>query len=85
MMDMNEQLMDLEFDFDEKIIEKVKVELKGYQENIMEIITPFTDDLSVLPEDERENELNNLKDYYLKRKYLLRITERLDKFAAANE
>ena len=81
MMDLNEQLMELEFDLDEKVVSKVKNELEEKQTEIIKLITPFTDDLSLLSEEEREVELNKLKNYYLKRKYLLRIQERLNKFA----
>jgi len=82
MMEMNEQLMELEFDFNANIVEKVNSELEAKQEELMKLITPFADDLSTLNEEERNIELKKLKDYYLKRKYLLRIKERLNKFAA---
>lgn len=82
MMDLNEQLMELEFDLDENVVAKVKDELEAKQNELVKIITPFTDDLSLLNDEIRAKELNNLKDYYLKRKYLLRIQERLNKFAA---
>lgn len=82
MMDLNEQLMELEFDFDENVITTIKKELDENQAELVKLITPFAEDLSLLNDDEREIELNKLKDYYLKRKYLLRIQERLDKFAA---
>lgn len=82
MMDLNEQLMELEFDLDEDVIAKVKSELEVKQTELVKIITPFSDDLSLLGDDDRAKELNKLKDYYLKRKYLLRIQERLNKFAA---
>ena len=81
MMDMNEQLMELEFDVDESILSKVKNELDNHQEEISKIILPIPDDIEVLNEDEKGVYLQKLKDYYLKRKYLLRIQERLDKFA----
>ena len=82
MMDLNEQLMELEFDMDDGIVAKVGKELDERQSELLKIITPFTDDLSNLDEEERAKELKKLKDYYLKRKYLLRIQERLNKFAA---
>ena len=82
MMDLNEQLMELEFDFDAKIIDKVNNELDAKQTELVKLITPFTDNLETLSDEDREKELKKLKDYYLKRKYLLRINERLDKFAA---
>lgn len=82
MMNLNEQLMELEFDFDENVITKVKKELDEKQAELVKLVTPFSEDLSMLNSNDRELELNKLKDYYLKRKYLLRIQERLDKFAA---
>jgi len=85
MMDLNEKLMDLEFDVDENVILEVKNELNRHQENILKLILPFSDDINALNDAKRKESINKLKDYYLKSKYLLRITERLDKFAAANK
>lgn len=82
MMDMNEQLMELEFDSDDKVLASVGNELESHQSDILKIITPFPEDLNNLCEVDRSDSLQKLKDYYLKRKYLLRIQERLDKFAA---
>ena len=81
MMEMNEKLMELEFDIDLKVVDSVQQELNKFQTEIEKTITPFADDLSQMDDESRGNELRNLKDYYLKRKYLLRIQERLDKFA----
>ena len=81
MMEMNEQLMELEFDADAKKLEEVKQELDKTKNNLKTLITSFPADLEEVTEEEREDVLKKLKDYHLKSKYLLRIQERLDNFA----
>jgi molecular chaperone HscB len=79
MMDINEALMELEMDYDEAAHQKVLtdvqtienqlfMEVKDTLENYQEGITP-------------PSELEEVKNFYLKKRYLLRIRENLSKFA----
>jgi molecular chaperone HscB len=79
MMDINEALMDLEMDYDElthkKVLSDVQtldnqlfMEVKDTLENYQDGITPTS-------------ELEEVKIFYLKKRYLLRIRENLSKFA----
>jgi molecular chaperone HscB len=64
-MDLNEQLMELEFEPDPTTVARVEAE-----------VNPG------LPADVRPQALQQVRTYYLKRRYLLRIRESLAKFAA---
>jgi len=79
MMEINESLMELEFDFDSKTYESVLLQLNQQKENAYQNIAPILehyDDKKVTFE-----ELKKVKNYYLKKRYLLRIRENLSKFA----
>ena len=79
MMDINEPLMELQFDFDEKVYNKTVQQLKEKENTlyngIAEIIENYSDDTA------NTDALEKVKLYYLKKRYLLRIAENLDKFA----
>lgn len=79
MMEINESFMELEFDFDperygELLLSLEKLEKQQYEE-IRPVIDAYKDgetpDLALIP----------VRDYYFKKKYLLRIRENLSKFA----
>jgi len=80
MMEINEALMELEFDYDEVKKNEALNQLKNQENSIYEevdkIIENYQDD------NTNEEELKAVKDYYLKKRYLLRIRENLDKFTA---
>ena len=79
MMDVNEALMELEFDFDAAALQAIKTDLvqkeKLLFEDIKSIIENYND------KNVTTEELNQIKNYYFKHKYLLRIQDNLSKFA----
>lgn len=79
MMDINEGLMELEFDFDEVKMQDVLQEIENQEIEIYaeaaSIIENY-DDKKITPQ-----ELSMVKNYFLKKKYLLRIRENVSKFA----
>lgn len=79
MMDINESLMELEFDFDEDNYQAVLQQIENQEKEI------YTEAAAVIENYEDKNtaieELSVVKDYFLKKKYLLRIRENLSKFA----
>lgn len=80
-MELNEQLMELEFEFDPA---SVAVLQKGFTDlwNGLELKTkPLLERYEHLSETEKTAALEQIKNYYLKRKYLLRIKETLATFA----
>ena len=82
MMDINEGLMELEFDPDPAAHARVRAQLDALQQALQTTLQPALDRYDAAPA-ERPAALAIIKDYYLKHKYLLRIRENLDKFAAA--
>ncbi|WP_373551855.1 iron-sulfur cluster co-chaperone HscB C-terminal domain-containing protein [Haliscomenobacter sp.] len=79
MMDINEQLMELEFDFDQSVFDAVKQEVESAEKELFDeverIIQEYTEEKSGI------EELNQVKNFYLKKRYLLRIKENLSTFA----
>ena len=79
MMDINEQLMELEFDIDQTVFDAVKQEVESAEKELFDevegIIQGYTEEKSGL------EELNQIKNFYLKKRYLLRIKENLSTFA----
>lgn len=80
MMDINENLMELEFDFDQSNFDKVQNDLKSLESNLLEEVNPFLEKYE--DNEPIEAELEAIKNYYLKKRYLLRIKENLNKFAS---
>jgi len=80
MMDINEALMELEFDFDQAKYEEVMQQLKAQESSIYAEVESLIENY----EDEKatDAELSAIKDFYLKKRYLLRIRENLSKFAS---
>ena len=79
MMDINEALMELEFDFDENAYQTAKVAVENLDKSIYSDIEPILenyDDATVSADD-----LEKIKNFYFKRKYLLRIQNNFSKFA----
>ncbi len=81
MMDINETLFDLEMDASpervastQETINQLKKELYSSVEGI---IKSYNNDTA------SDEELNFIKNYYLKYRYILRIQDNLDKFASA--
>ncbi|MEM7105020.1 MAG: iron-sulfur cluster co-chaperone HscB C-terminal domain-containing protein [Bacteroidota bacterium] len=81
MMDINEALMELQFDFDKSQYDKLISDIETLETELLEGVQPALE--SYNDEKSNESELLALKDYYLKKRYLLRLRENLDKFADA--
>ena len=80
MMDINENLMELEFDFDVDKFNQVKEDLKSLESDLLKIVQPHLEKFN--DENSNEKELSEIKNYFLKKRYLLRIQENLNKFAS---
>ncbi len=80
MMDINEIIMEMEFDFNrttyDNTIKKLEAIEKECFQSVESSIKNYDDG------QEEENVLKKIKDYYLKKRYLLRIRENLNKFAS---
>lgn len=80
MMDINEGLMELEFDFDPEVFQRLKEESEEKQQEIEDGLRLLTQRFE---NEQDETLLGQIKEYYLKRKYLLRIRDSINKFAPA--
>jgi molecular chaperone HscB len=80
MMDINEAIMELEFDADEEAIERVKKEVQVIDNQLIEAIKPVLE--SYKHGETPAAVLQDVKIFFLKKRYLLRIFENLSKFAA---
>ena len=82
MMEINEALMELEFDFDQTRYDAAMAALVQQEKQLLDLVQPVLDSWK---EADGKAALAPVLDYYLKKRYLLRIRENLSKFAAANE
>lgn len=80
MMDINEALMELEFDFDKSTYEATKQNIKDLEAALYNEILPILKDYNET--NSTIVQLEQIKDFHFKRKYLLRIQNNLSKFAA---
>jgi molecular chaperone HscB len=81
MMDINEAIMDLQMDFDaerwQSTINQVQDIDNQLLKSVEHTLKTYTDN------GENETDLKNVQNYFLKKKYLLRIKENLSTFAPA--
>ena len=80
-MELNEQLMELEMEPDPNVVASVENEVNALAETLDAGIEPVLTGYPGLPPDVRPQALQQVRTYYLKRRYLLRIRESLAKFA----
>lgn len=80
-MELNEQLMELEFDADPAAVERLTGEVNALTSTLEAGIEPVLAGYDGLPADTRSQALQQVRTYYLKKRYLLRIQESLAKFA----
>lgn len=81
-MEIQEAIMELEFGFDEKAYNQANQAVSDLEQGLLTNIQPVLE--SYNEENSTEEELKKVKDFYLKRKYLWRIKENLNRFAPAS-
>lgn len=83
MMEVNETLMELEFETDEKALEETEKQVAGIESELLTELKIFTEkyDKEQNPA-EKQLFLLEIKDLYYRQKYLLRIRESLNRFAS---
>lgn len=82
MMDINEALMELEFDFDAERYASTLQSVNQLENELETEISPILQTWTASTGTEAE--LLSVRDFFFKRRYLLRIKENLSKFAPAN-
>ena len=80
-MELNEQLMELQFEPDPEAVQRVEHETQALTQTLEAGIAPVLAGYERLPADVRPQALQQIRTYYLKKRYLLRIHESLTKFA----
>ncbi len=79
MMEINEALMELELDFDPGRFAEAVQAIENIEKELLQGIQPILDNYN---EDTcSDRDLQNIRDFFLKKRYLLRIHENLSKFA----
>ncbi len=79
MMELNEGIMELEFDFDPEARDQLLNRVAAIETVLFEEVSPLLEQFK--PGLGLKEDLERIKDYYLKKRYLLRIKENLSKFA----
>jgi len=83
MMDVNEALMELEFDADPEALASAGEQVSGIGQELETELLILTNQYDrVDSTDEKESLLLKIKDIYYRQKYLLRIRESLNRFAS---
>lgn len=79
MMEINEEIMELQLDFDVNRYKKANDSFEAIDHEINELIDSC---INLIPTPQKgDKKLMELKDLYYRKKYLLRIKDNLDKFA----
>jgi molecular chaperone HscB len=81
MMEVNEVLMDLEFEPDASKLLQVKAEVDEIERDLFDELYALTAYYEGLVPEAQEAALNSIKDIYYRNKYLLRIRTSLEKFS----
>lgn len=79
MMEVNEALMELEFDPDAGKLLGVRSKVDGIEQQLFDEILQLTTDFEVQDKEKQQQSLLKIKDLYYRNKYLLRLRERLDR------
>lgn len=79
MMEINEALMELEFEPDPNRLETVKQEIERLEKNLNDSIRPVLDTYD--DQVGSRADLQAVLEFFLKKRYLLRVRENLSKFA----
>lgn len=82
MMEVNEVLMELQFEPDASRLSSLKAEFSAIEEGMAKEVAALTQEFELKPESEQQLSLLALKDFYYRNKYLLRIREGLVKASA---
>jgi len=82
MMDINEALMDLEFEPNPSALENISRQIAEIEEALKKELNSLTEVFEQKTKEEKENLLLKIKDIYYRQKYLLRIRQSLNKFAS---
>lgn len=81
MMEVNEALMELEFEPDPEKLDSIKLEVRNIENDLNQELEISIKEFDSLVEEDKLSSLDRIKDIYFRKKYLLRIQESIDTFA----
>ncbi|MFT4971321.1 MAG: molecular chaperone HscB, partial [Saprospiraceae bacterium] len=81
MMEINEGIMELEFDFEETTYQNTKKSVEALDNQLLKSVQSIVEHYDDTADNEAD--LNKMKLFFKKRRYLLRIFKNLSKFASA--
>jgi molecular chaperone HscB len=82
MMDVNEALMEMEFDHDKLKLAELSGQIDAMEMTLFDELKSSTDEFDAKIGEDADNILLMIKDIWYRQKYLLRIRESLNKFKA---
>ena len=82
MMEVNEALMELEFEVDETQIQKITVEVDQLENQLNKELKILTTKYEAFANDNEIELLAQIKDIWYRKKYMLRIRESINRFAS---
>jgi molecular chaperone HscB len=82
MMEVNEALMELEFDQNPPELERISKEVDLIENNLDQDLASFIVQFEGLKEDDIKLKLKDIKDIFYRKKYLLRIRKSINTFAS---
>jgi molecular chaperone HscB len=82
MMDVNEALMEMEFDHDELKLAELNTQIDEMELSLFDELKRNTDVFDQLEIADSDSILLKIKDIWYRQKYLMRIRESLNKFKA---
>lgn len=80
MMDVNEALMEMEFDHDELKLAQLSTQIDEMELSLFDELKRYTDESDLKEGADSESILLKIKDIWYRQKYLMRIRESLNKF-----
>ena len=80
MMDVNEALMEMEFDHDELKLSQLSTQIDEMELSLFDELKRYTDEFDLKEGAESGSILLKVKDIWYRQKYLMRIRESLNKF-----
>ena len=82
MMDINEALMELEFDVDTQKLAALEAEVAQLEAAISDEFEQYALNFDALSDENQQASLLKIKDAYFRQKYVLRIRDSLNRFAS---
>lgn len=81
MMDVNEALMEMEFDHDELKLSEISTQIDQTEKSLFDELKNASDEFDLKVGKDAEDSLLKIKDIWYRQKYLMRIRESLQKIS----